>query len=143
VFGYSSVSEAKTVNNDVVDLDVNTTTESTAKESNGSDSEDLKNWAETETEFGKDLISNDVTVEGFFERVYNKFTSALNGLQIVVAVILVMFFAIETVMVVVSCLGQKNRVPWYLLALLITAMMFICDIYAFPIMNAFRTWFMN
>jgi hypothetical protein len=143
LLGYGSVTEAKEISNDVVDLGVNTTTEAVTDNSQNSSGEDLKEWATSETVFGDDLVTTNVTVDGFFSRIYNKLSSALSGVQMVVAVILIMFFVIDTVMVVVSCFGQKNRVPWYLLAMLIVAIMFVCDIYAVTIVNAFKVWFIS
>ena len=87
-----------------------------------------------------ELVPN-VSMEGFFTKIYNKVFVAVTGVQKIIAIILALFFCFSAVMVIVSCFGQKSKVPWYLLSLLICALCFVADIYAIPILNAFTNWF--
>ena len=143
VAGYSRTSYAKS-NNAVVDLSVTTeaeTTEEVTGENPSSD--DIPAYIpEDEDVIGGDLLP-DVDADSFFEKIYNKMFSALSGVQKIVAVILLGCFAIATIMVVISCFGQKSKVPWYLFAMLIIALMLVCDIYAVPITSAFTKWFVS
>lgn len=85
----------------------------------------------------------EASLEGFFEKIYNKMFTGVTMLQKIIALVLALFFVFSVVMVVVSCLGQKSKVPWYLLSMLICALCFVADIYALPILNAFTNWFTN
>lgn len=84
-----------------------------------------------------------VTPENFFARLYHKLFQACNAAQRVIGVILIIFFAWATVMVVVSFFGQKGKVAWYLLTMLVIAIMFVCDVYAVQIIYTFKNWFMS
>lgn len=143
VMSWSMVSKAS---DDVVDLGVTAgeTTEQ-IKETNSTESwytdGDLKSWADSDTILPDPNTS--ISTENFFARLYNKLSSALNGFQMVAAVILIFFFVIDCIFIVVSCFGQKNKVPWFIFVAFIIAIMFVCVIYASPIVNSFKNWFVS
>jgi len=91
-------------------------------------------------EFGDEILP-EVEPEGFFEHVYNKVWEATTGIQKVIGVLLIILFVIAVFMVVVSCFGNKARVIWYVLTMLLIAICFVCDVYAAQIIAAFTNWF--
>ena len=91
-------------------------------------------------EFGDDILP-EVETEGFFQHVYNKLWQATTGFQKVVCIFAVIFMLISLVMILVSSIGNRARLPWYLLSFLISAIVFTCSLYAPQIMSAFNNWF--
>lgn len=93
-------------------------------------------------EFGDEVLP-EVDTEGFFQHVYNKLWIATTGLQKVLCVISIMFFLASLLMVMISCLGDKRHLGWYLFSLLISCLVFIGALYAPQIVAAFSNWFVN
>ena len=93
-------------------------------------------------EFGDQTLP-DVDTEGFFQHVYNKLWEATTGLQKVFSVISVMFFLVSLIMVLISSLGDRRHLGWYLFSLLISCLVFIGALYAPQIVAAFSNWFVN
>ena len=122
--------------NTVVDLGPPVTTTEEATEYPG----DLSDTSETD--ITADLLPK-VNTDSFFQRLYKKLRSMLTGTQMVVAVILVAFFCIETVLVIAAACGNKQKVPWFLVAMGLTALMFVFNLYAVQITSAFASWFMS
>lgn len=96
----------------------------------------------SETDITKGLLP-DVDTDSFFQRLYKKIRSMLSGTQMVVATILVALFCIETILVIAAAIGNKQKAPWYLIAMGLTALMFVCNLYAVQITSAFASWFMS
>lgn len=97
---------------------------------------------EGDWEFGDDILP-EVETEGFFEHVYNKLWVATTGFQKIVCIFAVIFMLISLVMILVSSIGNRARLPWYLLSFLISAIVFTCSLYAPQIMSAFNNWFIT
>lgn len=97
---------------------------------------------EGDWEFGDDILP-EVEAEGFFEHVYNKLWVATTGFQKIVCIFAVIFMLISLVMILVSSIGNRARLPWYLLSFLISAIVFTCSLYAPQIMSAFNNWFIT
>lgn len=93
--------------------------------------------------FGDEFITQSESAESFFQRIYNKLFHACNAIQIVIAIILCVFFVFCILMIVVSWIGNRNRVLWYVLGALVCAICFVADIYAVPILSMFRAWFIS
>ncbi len=93
-------------------------------------------------EFGDEVLP-EVDTEGFFQHVYNKMWVATTGLQKIVCVISIMFFLASLLMVLVSSLGDKRHLGWYLFSLLISCLVFIGALYAPQIVAAFSNWFVS
>ena len=93
-------------------------------------------------EFGDEVLPS---VDGIniFERVYGKLWEATTGLQKIVCIFAIIFMLFSLVMILVSALGNRARLPWYLLSLLICALIFTCSLYAPEIMAGFNSWFMS
>ena len=85
----------------------------------------------------------EVDEEGFFQHVYNKMWIATTGLQKIVCVIAIMFFLGSLVMVLISALGDRRHLGWYLFSLLISCLVFVGSLYAPQIVAAFSDWFVN
>lgn len=119
----------------VVDLGPPVTTEEVTESSNG-----LSDTSESDITTG---LLPEVDTDSFFQRLYKKLRSMLTGTQMVVAVILVAFFCIETVLVIAAACGNKQKVPWFLAAMGLTALMFVFNLYAVQITSAFASWFMS
>lgn len=85
-------------------------------------------------------ILPDVDKVGFFNHLMNKLGVTLSGFQTVVAVLLMFLFVAFAFAVVICCFGQKNKIPWFLLAMIICLLMFFAVIYAKDIMAAFLDW---
>ena len=122
--------------NAVVDLGPPvTTTEEGVDSSSG-----LADTSETDITAG---LLPDVNTDSFFQRLYKKIRSMLTGTQMIVAIVLIALFCIETVLVIVAAIGNKQKVPWFLVAMGLTALMFVCNLYAVQITSAFASWFMS
>lgn len=122
----------------VVDMS-ETTTESTTEEEKLEVTEDSA-LKDLNPEYGENFIPS-VDADSFFKRVYNKTYEGVTVLQKVIAIIMIAFFAIATLMLVISFFGQRQKVPWYLLSMLIIAIMFVADLYAPQIIAGFMEWF--
>ena len=88
-----------------------------------------------------DAIYPKVDAENFFQRTYRKLLEGTNFYQRVIAILLVVCFVTCAFMTVVSLVGQKGRVIYFVIGMLICAICFVADLYAIPIMNAFNAWF--
>lgn len=122
--------------NAVVDLGPPvTTTEEGVESSSG-----LADTSETDITAG---LLPDVNTDSFFQRLYKKIRSMLTGTQMIVAIVLIALFCIETVLVIVAAIGNKQKVPWFLVAMGLIALMFVCNLYAVQITSAFASWFMS
>lgn len=125
-------SKSMVVHAAVVDLGPPTTQETTTTEES--------TFLEDEDEdFTKGLVP-DVDAEGFWKHLYNKFLSGLSGFQQIIALILVGIFCIETLLAGASFISKNGKVLYFIIAMVVTALMIVCDIYAIPITGAFSNW---
>ncbi len=138
---------------DKEESDTKEKTEKTSKTTNifdksGKDSVDeaMKNnditIMDDDWELGDDVLP-EVDEESFFEHVYNKLWAATTALQKFVCVIAIIFFIMALVMVLVSALGNRAKLPWYLFSALLSAIIFTCSLYAPQIVSAFNNWFVH
>lgn len=121
--------------------ETDTTTESTNSDNPSSDIEDGVMGGDYK--FGDDLVSSDEDIGGFFQRLYTKLLEGLNGFQVIVIIILSILWVCCLIMLAVSVFSNPKKVLWYLLSLLILAVIIVCVYYAVPILDAFRSWFMK
>jgi uncharacterized membrane protein YraQ (UPF0718 family) len=144
----------------VVDLSESTTTETaigggeTASANSSSttsssssvftiDQSGLKDTSNSEEYTFGDSLYNKVDEKSFFQRIYDKTYEGVTVVQKVVSYILFGCFIICILMTGISLLGDKKRVAWYLLGMLICAILIIADLYAVDIVNSFSTWFFS
>ena len=90
-------------------------------------------------QFGDPVLPKQDT-QGFFNRIYKKMFEGLSAVQKIVAIILAFAFVINLVAIAFSFFGQKGKIGWYLVGLLIIAICFVFDLYAVDILNAFTHW---
>lgn len=119
------------------------TTESSSTHKSGREAVDEavdgKSIMDEDWEMGESVLPK-VDEDNFFEKIYGKLWGATTALQKVVCVFSVIFMLFSLVMVLVSSLGNRSKLPWYLLSLMICALVFTCAVYAPEIMAAFNSW---
>lgn len=96
----------------------------------------------SENAFGGDMLPK-VDAEGFFQRLYQKLFSGLTVVQTCVAILIAILFVICIFMTIVSWIGNRGRVMWYVIGALVCALCFVADIYAVPILNFFKEWLIS
>jgi hypothetical protein len=79
----------------------------------------------------------------FFQRIYDKTFEGVSVLQKVVAGILFGCFILCIVMAGISLIADKKRVAWYLIGMLICALLIMADLYAVDLINGFSSWYLS
>ena len=76
----------------------------------------------------------------FFNRMYKKTLQGLNAIQIVCIIIVIIFAIIIAVALVANILGDKKKIPFYILGLVICMLAVVFIYYAQDIFAAFLHW---
>lgn len=95
-------------------------------------------------EFGDDIVAKpNEDIGGFFKRLQRKFLEGLNGFQIIVGIILAICFVVCIICAGISLFTNRKNFLWYILGLILICVLFVLDLYAVPIMQSFKNWFMS
>lgn len=95
-----------------------------------------------------DLVFNDealpsVEPKTFFQKIYNKLFGTATVAQKVGAIVILIFFIADFVMIIFSFFFNRQKIWWYIGGLLICSACFVAIIYAKEIIYSFSRWFVE
>ena len=85
----------------------------------------------------------DVEPETFSQKIYNKLFGTASAAQKVGAIVILILFVIDFVMIIFSFFVNKQKVWWYVGGLLVCALCFVAILYAKDIIYSFLSWFVE